>query len=155
MVDMEYFEHLANKAIDADLKAQEMLRQQEQESLSTASAQTSQEPDGVSPPSNGERHIYRVQYYSIPQIIHREYVKLGSMWCPKKKVKRVWEGNWKKHTKIIVARNEEQAKSMLHDGAEADRGPEFRFQSRHFVNQFDRRSFIQVIVEVTKWEVVI
>jgi hypothetical protein len=131
------------------------MRKPEQQALPDASAQTCKRANAVGTPGNGERHIFRVRYFSIPQILHREYVKMGSMWCPKKKVKIAWEGSCQKYTKIIVARNEEQARSMLQDGAKADRSSEFRTKGSYFVNKFDRRSFNDVIVGVTKWEVVI
>jgi hypothetical protein len=152
---MEHFERLAERAVEADLKAQEMLRNQEQQTSPNASAGAFQEADAVHQLGNGERHIIRVHYYSIPQIVHKEYVQMGSMWCAKKKVKIAWEGPCKRYKKIIVARNEEQARSMLQDGAEEDRSSEFRMRRKYFVNQFDRRSFNQVIVEITKWEVLI
>jgi hypothetical protein len=155
MADMGLFERLANKAIEADLRAQEMLRNQEQQPLSNAAPQNSEEPNVSGAHGNAEGHVYRVHYYSIPQIIVKSYVQMGSKWCPLKKVKIAWEGRLNKYTKVIVAQNEEKARSMLRERAETDRSEEFRIRRKCVVHSDQRRSFNRVIVETTKWEVLI
>ena len=93
---------------------------------------------------DGVRHVYRVSYASKPQVAIPKFVKKGIRQVRKgERIK--WQGGWRSYTKIIRARNEEEARVMLEEAARKERYPGERSMHAGY----------RMLVEIKKWEVLL